>query len=324
MQNSARGLVLDQGSLSEQDCLRILDVNDLDTMELVAAAHQRRKEFFGNRLSVHMINNACNGHCSEDCKYCVQSKFSTAALDREGAKDEMDIVREAIQAYQKGADCYGLVYSGKGLFDKRLDQIVRLVVRIKAAVPLTICASVGFVDRDQAKKLKDAGVDRLHHNLNTSEDFYPKICTTHSYNERIKTLEAAQSAGLPVCCGLIVGMGESPRDVVSTAMRLKELKPACVPVNFYIPLKGAPLGVLRELSVEYCLRVLCLFRLINPRAELCLAAGRELYLQSVQPLVLQIVDGIFMNGYLNVSGDERDDVLEIAQKFGFSIVQESR
>ncbi|NTU49409.1 MAG: biotin synthase BioB [Desulfobulbaceae bacterium] len=312
------------GELSRQDCLRILDVNDLDTMELVGAASRQRNAFFGKLLSIHMINNAQNGACSEDCRYCVQSKVSTAKTGDYGSKAEEGVVREALAAYEAGATCYGIVFSGRALLNNRLQKLASIVRRIKEQVPLKVCVSVGFVNRVQADVLKSAGVDRLHHNLNTSEGFYSQICTTHAYADRVETINAAKSVGLPVCSGLIVGMGEKPEDVVSTALRLKELNVACVPVNFYIPLAGTALGDLPKLSVDYCLRVLCLFRLVNPRAELCLAAGRELYLQTVQPLVLSIVDGIFMNGYLNVQGDKEDDVLKIAQELGFSLVERRR
>ncbi|MFH0754602.1 MAG: biotin synthase BioB [Candidatus Omnitrophota bacterium] len=313
-----------EGELSRQDCLRILDPGDLDIMELVGAAYRQRKLHFGKRLSVHMINNAHNGGCSEDCRYCVQSKLSTARMNNCGLKAEEGVVREALLAYQAGAACYGIVFSGRDLLNNRLQKIVSIVRRIKEQSPLKVCVSTGFVNRVQADILKSAGVDRLHHNLNTSETFYPQICTTHTYADRLGTIKVAKSAGLPVCCGLIVGMGESPEDIVSTAMLLKDLDVSCVPVNLYIPIEGAAMGNKPKLSIEYCLRVLSLFRLIDPHAELCLAAGRELYLRSVQPFVLQIVDGIFMSGYLNVSSDDRDDVLEIAQQFGFSIEQEPR
>jgi len=305
--------------LSFQDCLRILEGCDLDTQALVEAAYCQRTTHFGKQLSVHMINNAHNGHCSEDCRYCVQSRDSRARLKNEGAKSEETIVREAVRASRQGAGCYGIVFSGRALFQERLKKVSIVVRKIKEETALKVCVSAGFVDREQVIALKKSGVDRVHHNLNTSENFYPQICTTHSYTDRIRTVEACNAVGLPVCSGLIAGMGESSEDIVSTAMRLKELGVTCVPLNFYIPLEGSTLGERPRLSVDYCLRVLCLFRLINPRTELCLAAGRELYLRSVQPLVLQIVDGIFVNGYLNVLGDERDDVLEIAQQFGFSI-----
>ncbi len=310
--------------LSFENCLRILEERNLDTKALVEAAYCQRTVHFGKQLSIHMINNAHNGHCSEDCRYCVQSRDSRASLVNEGAKSEETIIREAVRAFQQGAACYGIVFSGRALFQERLKKVSAVVRKIKEETALKVCVSAGFVDREQAIALKEAGVDRVHHNLNTSEKFYPQICTTHSYADRIRTVEACNDVGLPVCSGLIVGMGESSEDVISTAMRLKELGVACVPVNFFISLEGAMLGERPRLSDDYCLRVLCLFRLINPCAELCLAAGRELYLRSVQHLVLQIVDGIFMNGYLNVLGDERDDVLEIAQQFGFSIVQEPR
>lgn len=310
--------------LSFQDCLQILEGRNGDTQALVEAAYCQRTAYFDKHLSVHMINNAHNGNCSEDCRYCVQSQSSRTSLKNEGAKSEETIVREAVRASQQGADCYGVVFSGRALFQERLKKVSAVVRRIKEETALKVCVSTGFVDKEQAIALKEAGVDRVHHNLNTSENFYPQICTTHSFGDRMRTLETCSAVGLPVCSGLIVGMGESPEDIVSIAMRLKALDVACVPVNFYIPLEGSALGERPRLSVDHCLRVLCLFRLINPRAELCLAAGRELYLRSAQPFVLQIVDGIFMNGYLNVAGDERDDVLEIAQQFGFSIVQEPR
>lgn len=312
------------GEFSTQDCLRILDIHDLDTMELVKAASRQRKMFFNKRLSIHMINNAQNGACSEDCRYCVQSRLSTAKIPDYGFKAEEGVVREALASYEQGATCYGIVFSGRALLNNQLQKLVSIVRRIKEQVPLKVCVSAGFVNRVQADVLKSAGVDRLHHNLNTSEEFYPQICSTHTYAERLRTLAAAKSAGLPVCCGLIVGMGEKPEDVVSTALRLKELNVACVPVNLYIPLAGTALGDLPKLSVDYCLRVLCLFRLVNPRAELCLAAGRELYLRTVQPLVLSIVDGIFINGYLNVRGEDLDNVLKIAQELGFSLVERRR
>ncbi|MFH0754247.1 MAG: biotin synthase BioB [Candidatus Omnitrophota bacterium] len=310
-------VVSNNGSLSKQDCLRVVDVNDLDTMELVGAAYRHRKLHFGKRLSVHMINNAHNGGCSEDCRYCVQSKLSTAKMDNCGPKAEEVVVREALAAYEAGAACYGIVFSGRDLLNNRLQKIVGIVRRIKEQVPVKVCVSVGFVNRIQADILKSAGVDRLHHNLNTAESFYPQICTTHTYTDRLETIRTAKSAGLPVCCGLIVGMGESPEDIVLTAMRLKDLDVSCVPVNFYIPIEGAVMGNKPKLMTEYCLRVLCLFRLINPHAELCLAAGRELYLSSVQALFFQIVDGIFMNGYLNVQGNVGDDVLTVAHDLGF-------
>ncbi len=310
--------------LSSQDCLRILDARDLDVMELVGAAYCQRKAYFGKQLSVHMINNAHNGGCSEDCRYCVQSRDSQAGLQNEGPKSESDVVSEAVSAFEQGADCYGIVFSGRAISADRLKTITAVVRRIKAETSLKVCVSAGFIDREQALALKDAGVDRLHHNLNTSESFYPQICTTHSFEDRIKTIEVAKDAGLSMCCGLIVGMGETSEDIVSTAMRLKTLDPVCVPVNFYIALEGAPLGRKFRLPLEYCLRVLCLFRLINPRAELCLAAGRELYLRSVYPLVLQIVDGVFMSGYLNVQGDAGDDVLTTARELGFITVEHGR
>lgn len=311
-------MAVDPGKeFSREDCLQILEGRDPDVLELVSEAYHQRKAYFGKRLSVHMINNAHNGHCSEDCRYCVQSRDSRVRLQHEGARNDDEILLDAVSAFEHGACYYGIVFSGRSLFPERLHKIAALVRRIKAVTALKICISAGFVDGEQASALKAAGVDRLHHNLNTSAEFYPQICTTHSFDDRIRTIEACKAAGLPVCCGMIVGMGESSEDIVSTAMCLKALNVDCMPVNFYIPLEGATLGERPRLSLEYCLRVLCLFRLVSPRRELCLAAGRELYFRSAGALLLQIVDGFFMQGYLNVQGDAQDDILATARQLGF-------
>ena len=169
-----------------------------------------------------------------------------------------------------------------------------------------MCLSPGLITDEDATVLKEAGLDRLNHNLNTSEKHYESICSTHTYQDRLNTLFSAQKAGLETCSGLIVGMGETAEDIIEVAFKLRELKTPSIPVNFYIPLEGAPLkekvDPFKELSPSYCVRILCLLRFLNPKAEIRMAAGREIHLRSLQGLGLYPANSLFMDGYLNTKG----------------------
>jgi biotin synthase len=171
--------------------------------------------------------------------------------------------------------------------------------------------------------LARSGVDRINHNLNTSQRFYPRICTTHSYQQRLDTLAAVRQAGMEICCGGIVGMGESDEDVVEMALRIGQLEAEAVPVNFYQPIPGTPLARPTTLNPQYCLKVLCLFRMANPNCELRIAAGREMHLRSLQPLGLFVADSIFVGDYLTTKGQPAEDDFRMIADLGFQPVVES-
>jgi len=317
-------LAVSRGDILPPDiALRILDSNDLDTVSLVHAAYRFRRNYFGKVVTFDVINNVQNGHCSEDCRYCAQSKTSTAAIKKYAMKSDEEILSEARSAYEAGAAQYCLVFSGKGPSDAQVDHIVELIKISKERWPIKMCLSPGMITAEQARKLKSAGLDWFHHNLNTSQDFYPEICTTHTYQDRLRTLEAARFAGLAVCSGVIVGMGEEPTDVIAMAVKLREIGVASIPVNFLIPIPGTTLSEANGLSPEYCLRVLCLFRFMNPTAEIRIAAGREMHLRSLQPLGLYVANSIFLNGYLNVAGASNREVAQMIADMGFSIASPS-
>ena len=197
------------------------------------------------------------------------------------------------------------------------------MLEVKAAHGLKICFSVGLLSVEQARRLKAAGVDRINHNLNTSERFYPQICTTHSYRDRLATLQSVRQAGLEICSGGIVGMGEEDSDVVELALRLGELQAEAVPVNFLLPIPGIRISVqeVRPLNPRYCLKVLALFRLANPRGELRIAAGRELHLGPLQPLGLYAANSIFVGGYLTTGGQPPEEDCRMIEALGFSIAR---
>ncbi len=310
---------LNNDSISIEDCKTILRDPSINLLSLLNAAYTVRKKHHQNKVHIHIINNAQNGSCPEDCNYCAQGKDATSDIAKYKLKSEDEMIDEAKIAYENGAFRYCMVSSGRGPKKKRIENMAGTIRKIKEKYPIELCLSTGFIDEDMAKELKDAGLDRLNHNLNTSENHYPKICTTHTYQDRLNTLIAAKKAGLDVCSGIIVGMGESDDDIIDVALKLQELSAPSIPVNFLIPIEGTPLKTLSTLSPEFCLRVLCLFRFLNPKAELRVAAGRELHLRSLEVMTLYPANSLFLEGYLNTKGAEAKRVYQMIKDAGFEI-----
>ncbi len=306
--------------LDDASCMQILGDSSVLLLPLLNAAFRVRKHFRGMEVVVHIINNAQNGHCPEDCHYCAQAKTSEAQIEEYGLKSDEEMFDEARQAYSKGAYRYCMVYAGRGASPKRIERLTRLIRKIKSEFPnKEICVSTGLVTNDGAKELKTAGLDRLNHNLNTSESYYPQICTTHTYGDRLNTLMAAKNAGIEVCSGMIAGMGETYKDIIEVAKRLREIKAASIPVNFLIPIEGNQLAVPKDLTPEFCLRILCLFRFLNPQAEVRVGAGREGHLRSMEILSLYPASSLFLQGYLNSKGSSNTKTLQMIKDAGFEI-----
>jgi biotin synthase len=291
-------------------------------LSLVQAAYQVRRHYFGKSVQVHIINNAQNGHCPEDCAYCTQAKTSEADIESYALKSDEEILDEARRAYEGGAHRYCMVFAGRGPNNSRTQTLARLIRKIKQSYKLEVCVSAGLIDEEKARVLADAGLDRLNHNLNTARAHYPAICTTHSYDDRLATIRAARKVGLSVCSGMIVGMGESQAEVIEVALSLRELSAASIPVNFLLPFEGTAIAAPAPLTPEYCLRVLCLFRFVNPRAEIRISAGRELHLRSLQPLALHAANSLFLEGYLNAKGGKALETLQMIRDAGFDIVSD--
>ncbi len=312
---------LDDQPLSPDDGLAVLRSDDVELLDLLAAVYRVRRHWFGNEVRLNYLINAKSGHCGEDCGYCAQSRVSKADIARYHLVDADEILEGARLAAENKAKTYCAVISGRSPTDAELDTLARVIPQIKAAYGLKICFSVGLLSVEQAKKMKAAGVDRVNHNLNTSERFYPKICTTHAYRDRLATLEAVREAGLEICSGGIVGMGEDDADVVELALRLGGLRAEATPVNFLLPIPGIPLEGVRRLNPRYCLKVLALFRLANPRGELRIAAGREVHIGPLQPLGLYAANSIFVGGYLTTGGQAPEDDRRMIESLGFSIAK---
>lgn len=306
--------------LNAQDGLAILRTEDRQLLDLLSAAYRVRFEHFGNRVHLNFLINAKSGHCPEDCGYCSQSKISQADIPKYNLLGSEDILAGARVAAERQSRTYCVVLSGRGPNSRALDEIARVVPQIKAQYGLKICVSLGLLTLDEARRLKACGVDRVNHNLNTSQRFYPQICTTHTYLDRLSTLENVRRAGLEICCGGIVGMGEEDEDVVDLALQLGELQAEAVPINFLLPIEGTTLKPGHRLNPRYCLKVLALMRLANPRCELRIAAGREVHLGPLQPLGLFAANSIFVGDYLTTGGQPPAEDYRMIEALGFEAV----
>lgn len=231
-----------------------------------------------------------------------------------------EILEGARRAYELKACTYCIVGSGRGPTEHELEHVIAAVKEIKARYPLRICACMGILKPGQAQKLMAAGVQRFNHNLNTSEEFHKEVCTTHAFKDRVATIEEVKKAGISPCCGGIVGMGESREDVVSMAFELKRLGADSIPVNFHIPVPGTPFEDRGNVDPRYALKVLCMFRYVNPDRELRIAGGRELHLRTLQPLGLYPANSIFVSDYLTSKGQSANDDFRMIADLGFEIV----
>ncbi len=308
--------------LSDAVCEQVLVDPEVDVLSLLNAAYAVRKAHWGNQVTVHILNNAANGNCPEDCSYCTQAKTSDVDIEDYPMKSREEVLDEAKLAYENGAFRYCMVFSGRGPSKTRTAELASLVSEIKATYPLEVCVSAGLLDDDKAAVLADAGLDRLNHNLNTSEEHYAEICTTHTYEDRLNTLRAAKRNGIEMCSGLIAGMGEPASDLVEIAKTLRELEAESIPVNFLLPFEGNELVTPQGLSPQYCLRVLSMFRLTNPTAEIRIAAGREFHLRSMEVMALYPANSLFLDGYLNAKGASSNRTYQMIQDAGFEITSD--
>jgi biotin synthase len=297
----------------------ILEGEDVSLLPLLDAAFKVREKHFGREVMVHVLNNVQNGLCPEDCGYCSQNKDSEAPIRKYAMKSDEEIFEEAEKAARAGASRYCMVLSGRGPTIERAKKFASLIRELKSRYPVEVCLSAGLLGDEHAKILAEAGLDRLNHNLNTSEERYGEICTTHTYADRVETLEAARRNGIGTCSGLIVGMGEGTDDLIEVAFKLRELEVPSIPINFLIPIEGNRVMEDGSLDPVYCLRVVCMMRLVNPTAEIRLARGRDGNLRSMQPLGLYPANSLFVEGYLTTRGDAARDTYQMIADAGFSV-----
>jgi biotin synthase len=311
--------ILEGGSVEPDEALAMLRSPDEQLLDLMAAAYRVRRQFFGNRVQLYFLMNAKSGLCPEDCGYCSQSKVSQAEIPRYNLLNEARLMEGARAAAERKAATYCMVISARGPTEREIDAVTKIVPKIKAEFGLNVCACLGLLTPEHAQRLKDSGVDKVNHNLNTSRRYYPEICTTHSYQDRVDTLRAVRSAGLELCSGGILGMGESDDDVVAMAFELRELGVESIPINFLNPIDGTPLAGMNRLTPRYCLKALAMMRLVNPRSEIRIAGGREMHLGSLQPLGLYAANSIFVGDYLTTKGQLPEADYRMIEEMGFVV-----
>ncbi|MGH8793538.1 MAG: biotin synthase BioB [Stackebrandtia sp.] len=298
----------------------VLASADADVMDVVAAAGRLRRRYFGDRVKLNYLVNLKSGLCPEDCTYCSQRLGSKAEVLKYTWLKPDEAAQAASAGVAGGAKRVCLVASGRGPSDKDVERVGDTISAIHEENPqVEICACLGLLSDGQAERLSQLGVHAYNHNLNTSEDQYADICSTHDYADRVDTVAKARGAGLSPCSGLIAGMGESDADLIDVLFELREIGSDSVPVNFLIPFDGTPLEGRWRLTPQRCLRILAAARFTCPDVEVRLAAGRELHLRSLQPLALHIVNSIFLGDYLTSEGQEGKADLEMIADAGLVV-----
>jgi biotin synthase len=311
--------VIEGYTISAEEANSIMASSDDELLTLLDAAFTIRRHYWGKRVNVHILENAKSGMCRENCKFCSQAMGAYSGVDRYGMHSVEELVEGAKAAKERKAVKYCIVTATRGPAPKELEVLCEAVRKIKAEVDIQVCASLGLLNREQAEQLAAAGVDRFNHNLETSEAYYPEICNTHTFDDRLQTLKFARDAGMEACCGGIMGMGESLADRVDLALTLRDLKVESIPINFLDPRPGTPLGHLERLSPQECLRCLCLFRFTNPSVDLRTAGGREVCLKQMQPLALYVANSLFSDGYLTTGGQGNNQDEAMIAEAGFEV-----
>ncbi len=303
------------------DALAVLRAADDDLLPLVAAAGRLRRAHFGNTVKVNYLVNLKSGLCPEDCGYCSQRLGSGADILKYTWLKTDEAIEQATAGLRGGATRVCMVSSGRGPTDRDVDRVAGMVGALKAEHPdVEVCACLGLLKDGQAERLRAAGVDAYNHNINTAESHHDDIVTTHTYADRVETVQRARGAGLSACSGLIAGLGESDEQLVEALFALRDLGSDSIPVNFLMPFDGTPLEGTWELSPARCLKILATARFVCPDKEIRIAGGREIHLRSLQGLALHVANSIFLGDYLTSEGQAAEADLDLIRDNGFVVL----
>ena len=319
--NTLSDRVLDGEKITEEEALAILESKDDELLEVLQGAYRIRRQYFGKKVSLHLLRNVKSGKCPEDCAFCSQSTSAINDVERYDMQTVESIVAGAQAATDRNAKRYCVVSSTRAPSPNELETICEAAIQIKRKHPaLEICSSLGLLTEEKAMRLKESGVDRFNHNLETSENYFPEVVTTHDFEDRVNTAKIVKKVGLDLCCGGLFGMGESLKDRVDLAFALADLNVDSVPLNFLDPRPGTPFyGKPNPLSPNDCLRSLALFRFVMPAVEVRIAGGRETTLRDLQPLALYPANSMFTAGYLTTGGQDYETDKRMIEDAGFVI-----
>jgi biotin synthase len=307
-------------NVSMKDVLPLLGAKGPDILDLAAVANRVREEFNGNEIDLCLLLNAKSGRCPEDCAFCAQSAHHKTEAPVYPLMDMNRIVEEAREAQRKGTGRFCLITSGRELNDKEFETILRALDRIRRETTLDLDCSLGTLSEERAESLKKVGVTRYNHNVETAESHFHKICSTHSFRDRVKTIEVLKGQGFSICCGGIIGLGESPQQRLELAFSLRQLGIDCIPFNILNPRPGTPLEHSESIPPMEIIKTIALFRLIIPKGTIKIAGGREANLRDLQSLALLAgANGLIVGNYLTTPGRNAEDDLTMIRDVGFQI-----
>ena len=298
---------------------KYLDLYEKSVDELIEIAYKVTIKNFDRSIEFCSIVSAKTGACSEDCKYCSQSAKSKAEIMIHPLITVDEIKKAALSAKENGAVRFGLVTSGRTLSDRDFHKVLEMIREVSKIEGLSCCGCFGILNEEQMRAIKEAGCERYNHNINTSADYYDKICTTHTFEDRISTIKLARKAGMSLCAGVLIGMGESRRDRINMALSLKELRPESVPINILDPIKGTELEDYENaIDKDEILKTICIFRMILPQSRLRYAGGRMTRLpKNYQKLgLIAGINGLIAGNYLTTLGSSVKDDLEMLDTLG--------
>lgn len=287
--------------------------------KLCENANKIRVKFCSNIFDICTIINAKNGGCTEDCKFCAQSIHNNCKIDEYSLISEEEILKQAKINYNQGILRYSIVTSGRKLPDDEIDKMCKVIERIKKEVSISVCASLGLLNEDNLKKLKKAGLTRIHNNIETSKNNFPNICTTHTFEDKIKTIKLAKSLGLEVCSGGIIGLGENIEDRIDMAFTLRDLEIKSVPVNILNAIKGTPMENNKKLNQEEIVRIIAIYRFILPTSKIRLAGGRNLLLDNGELCFKSGANATISGNMLTTVGISVEDDMKMIKGLGYEV-----
>ena len=313
--------IIGGGSITQQEAVQLSALEGLEVYDLFRGASRIKEHFVGAEVHLCSIINAKSGRCAEDCAFCAQSAHHATDAPVYPLVQEERLLESARAAETSGSACFGIITSGTTVNEAELEQILGALRRIRQETSILPSCSLGIIDQGTATRLKDAGMDTYHHNLETAESFFPSICTTHPYQDDVDTVRAVKNAGLKVCCGGIFGLGESAGQRVEMAFTLKDLDVDSVPINFLNPIEGTRLEGAENITAQECLKTIALYRMILPGKRITVCGGREKNLRDLQSWIFFAgANGTMIGNYLTTQGRNIDVDLKMFDDLGIKTV----
>jgi len=312
--------VLAERNVTIENASFLFNLNNFFLTQLSDAANEITRKFHGSKIDLEQLANIKKNYCSEDCSFCSQSAFFDTGIDKYDLMSPKEVVKEAMKAKQSGADSYCLVAAWKEPSRDDFTKVCNIIKEVNDKVDISIECSLGFLTTEQAITLKQLGVIRYNHNLETSKSKFPDICTTHTYQDRVNTLNIAKDAGLELCTGGIIGIGETKKQREELIFEIASFQPEEVTINLLVPIPGTPLEIQKPVKIEEIIRVFATLRFLLPKSIIKISGGREVNLvDDGQKLLLSGANGIISSGYLTMDGNSPEKDIKMLKKINLEV-----